>query len=246
MTLRIAVVTPVYRRVRLTALWWQHIERVRRQWAPDRVDVFVAGDEPEHAVLCAEHGGHWCHEPNVVSDKFNAAWNAALATAPDYLMVLGSDDFLTIPLSAQIQARMHAADVYFGLRSVYCVEPATKRALHIQLAAGWNAHNTMVGTARVMSGRRAAAIGPSPWPPGLMHACDTGFSATIKLRDPRFAQCDYLDDGILPCGVIGVKTTQNIWEMRTLIQRQGMAAASYRSVLAHLPATEREAINALA
>lgn len=118
----IAFISAVWRRVSLTAVWWQQMDRFRAVFQQHGFETFtaVSGSEPEHAALCRAHGGLWVeHENRPLGAKWNAVAHAALARGADYLFILGSDDFFSTSLLLQYADALKDRVPYVGLDGLY-------------------------------------------------------------------------------------------------------------------------------
>ena len=92
--MRIALVTAVWQRHGITALFWQWAQQLRSWW-PEHDVLFVAAgsDDPRHEAMAHLAGAVYVNAPNdPLGGKFNAAVAAARSLHPDALLIMGSDD----------------------------------------------------------------------------------------------------------------------------------------------------------
>ena len=128
--MRIALISCIWKRHALTPIWWRGTRRLIQRFAEHglTVSVTVAGSEPRHRRLAERHGATWVEAANApLGAKWNAAAQSAYRSGADYLLIMGSDDFLSDPLIDQYAAALHAGWRYLGLSGIYFFEPRTGR-----------------------------------------------------------------------------------------------------------------------
>lgn len=212
-------------------------------------NIYAAGDQPvlRHALLSSP-GSCWIDMDNqYVGRKWNAAAQAALDGACDYLLMLGSDDFVSDGLLEEYAKAVKAhQEQYLGLTSIYVAEPSTRRLMLLegrmkQLPDGCR-------YTRAEMERRAAGEVPSPvlgagrlmhhslfaghshfWEPKKNKGLDANITHRLGLPEPRTIRSDpkmYLVD---------VKTSANIWSYDTLTEWFPDSPCGYPGPMQYLP-----------
>jgi hypothetical protein len=196
--------------------------------------IVAAVSEPEHAHLALEFGGIPAEVPNrPLGNKWNFAWRTAHKEEPDYLFIIGSDDFFADQLIERYIPHMKAGKPYIGIYDMYFCEPASKRAA---LFTGYDTDHSLYGTPLGTGRMIARGLLPRhPWP---WHA-EIGLDGdiTTKLWDkPRV---------MIPVSAtapaIDVKTETNMWSYDKLQQSYkgaGFVPADCDTILRALPEGE--------
>lgn len=119
-------------RLSLTRIWWQSLDRIGEQFKAADVDmqVYVAGSESAHQALCVDHRGHWIESSN---DRLGLKWDtvakAALASGADYILILGSDDFVSPGLIPEYVNLMRQGTAFAGVQAVYVADQQSGRVM---------------------------------------------------------------------------------------------------------------------
>jgi hypothetical protein len=93
---KLAFITPVYKRHGLTSLVMMHRERMIKRLPFSAIGIMI-GDEPEHRMTAGLTGMGWVEHANdapALGAKFNAGYNAAKLAGATHVMAIGSDSWL--------------------------------------------------------------------------------------------------------------------------------------------------------
>lgn len=134
--MRIALCSAVWGRLPLTKVWWSAVDRIQAQFddAEHAAEVFVGGSEWSHRDLCRLWEGNWIQTPNnPLGAKWNAVVTRALDFRPDYIFILGSDDFFSPALIDQYIEVINRRVRFAGLSSIYFHEPKSARTLYYHM-----------------------------------------------------------------------------------------------------------------
>ena len=213
----VAICTAVWRRHALARLWWAGATRLARRFATHgiRTRLIAAGSEPAHARLARAHGAMWCRVANApLGRKWNAAAETACLAGADYLLILGSDDFLSDALVDRYAALLRAGWLYVGLSGIYFYEPASGRLALYQLRRkGQTRYGAPIGAGRLLSTRLLQTTNGRPWQDGLNRRLDASMTRTALLPPARLLR---VGPG---CEAVDVKTAANLWTFDVLHER---------------------------
>lgn len=252
--MQLAVGAPVWGRLRRTELFWLGVTRLREQWAPHPVRLYVSGDEPEQRALAARHDGTFVDCPNVpLGTKFNVLAQRAYEDGCDYFMVLGSDDLLSPQLARDYRAVLEDRPFYVGCDGLRFLDPLRGQAV-IAHGPAPNNHRQgeVIGPGRMLS--RTAIEGlwhnrQRPleiWPTTIRGAAD--WWMTMNMRRYGILGPDRRLSGTDGTAfLVDIKGTENMWkytELETLLT--GMASVSYEQTVQVFPAAEQRMIRELA
>ena len=242
--MRIAIISAVWGRPLTTRLWWLACTRLREQWAPHTVDVFVAGSEPVHEAMAEEFGGRWIEHANLLGQKLSVAVEHAWYAGADYVVALGSDDVVAPTLAKQYRTTMEAGAQYFGLQGCYMIEPVTRRAMALRGHASKLRWGETVGAGRCISRAVLDKVHGRPWPDQMTRGAD--WRMTLNLQKHGIAGTDAVLDLQAGAPLIDVKGATNMSKFDHVAQHTHVTApAEYAPLVAQLPANEQEIIHML-
>lgn len=220
--MRIALCTAVWQRYALAPIWWQGVSRLQRRFAAHglTLTVTVAGSEPTHQRLALLHNAAWIPVENrPLGAKWNAAVEAACRSGADYLLILGSDDFLSDAVVDRYAVLIREGWYYLGLGSLYFYEPRSDRLALYNLCRG--RYGSPLGAGRLLHRTLLEPQGFRPWLDCLNRALD----ADMRRR------CDLPPGRLLHMGgdlvAVDVKTDTNIWSFDRLAE--AYPALDYRT-----------------
>lgn len=205
--MKIAVVTCVWQRLELAPAWWSGLTRLRDTWRDwgHECAVYVAGSEDEHRQLAADHGGHWVEAYNdPLGAKFNAAAQRAFHEGADYILVMGSDDFIAPKALDVMAVRMGQGATYVGFTGCWFHDLATGRTCLFEYPPGHPQRGTPVGLGRLVHRSLLPKHG-RPWQDDLNRSLD--WSMTQRCKLPK-ATVIGVGETIV---TLDVKTAANIW-----------------------------------
>jgi hypothetical protein len=136
--IKLAFITPVYRRHGLTALVMAHRERMLER-LPFRALSILIGDEAEHRRIAGERGMQWIDWPNAapaLGAKFNAGYNAAKLAGATHVMAIGSDSWLHWDSLADLSLWPKAVTTFAPLSAVRA-DGLERTDLRVRYAAGF-------------------------------------------------------------------------------------------------------------
>ncbi len=117
--MRIGLITAVWRRPALTAVFWRWTEHLREWWSEHELVCCVAGSEEDHQQMAADAGARWAYVPNQkgIGAKFNAA--CRLAEDTDAILVMGSDDVFCERVARRLRWHFKYGGTYLGFKDCY-------------------------------------------------------------------------------------------------------------------------------
>lgn len=231
--IRLAVCAAVWQRYELTAVWWQFLRRLRYHFSTCGIQagVYVSGNEAEHHRLCLQHAGVWVNCPNkAVGQKYNEAVQAACHDGADYVLILGSDDFMSGGLIERYIDAIASEVTYIGAIGAYYYEPSTNRCAYFPgYPRNHRAHGQSMGAGRLLHRSLMEQRNYRPWPDQQRRGCDAKMHRILHLPKHYLLPID--PDGVL----VDVKTDVNIWAFNRLHQLHGMEDVEPEPILSTLP-----------
>jgi hypothetical protein len=204
----LSICTALWRRRRLAPIWWRAIRRVCTRFAAHniRADVWVGGSEPWHERLARANGARWVPAENrPLGRKWNTVVQEACLKRPDFLMILGSDDFLGDGVIDRYAALLHDGWLHLGLCGCYMWEPATGRLGLFQPSVA--PFGQPIGAGRVVARTFLTRSYYRPW----LDELNSRMDADMALR------CQLPVGHRLPVSpevmAVDVKTRDNIWSL---------------------------------
>lgn len=214
--MRVALCTAVWRRHALTRIWWAGARRLCRRFAFHgfTAHIVVSGSEPAHASLARQHGATWLR---IANDPLGRKWNAvaerACCDGADFLLILGSDDFLSDAIIDRYVDLIRAGWLYMGLQGIYFYEPASQRLALYQLRIGKNRHGAPIGAGRLISTRLLRSCQYRPWQDTLNRRLDASMTRGSNLPEARLIRVGPAMQAV------DVKSGTNLWDFDVLHER---------------------------
>lgn len=215
--MRIAICTAFWGRLPLANVWWAGATRLR-QLAERRghsLEIWAAGDELHHRKLCARYGGRWVEAGNSpLGAKWNkltkAAWQRGSA---DYIMILGSDDFLGDYTFLAMLAGAEGVQPHVGLRGIYFLnQPTREVALWRGYPPSDSKYGQPVGAGRMIQADLLDKLDGQPWDNARMSGLDGSFIRNVQ---PPMAWLVEVGPSRV---ALDVKYSANIWPFAHLVQ----------------------------
>jgi hypothetical protein len=177
--MRIAIVTAVWRRPEIFAMFAMGVKALQEYFAP-QVEIIccVAGSEGHASRTMV---GNWANfyyteTPNApLSAKMNSAAHLARKFSPNACVMVGSDDIIGVNLMAKYIEHAQRGIDYSYLTDCYFFDVRSKRGLYW---AGYTKSFNKgkgAGIGRLISARALNAISWNCWPPGYDRVLDTAF-----------------------------------------------------------------------
>lgn len=215
-TLRIGVLTCLWRRHALSNLVLGHYARMARQLAPTiQLELFAAGSEGRASRELAErHGVHYVEHPN---QPLGAKWNAGLrfmrGAGLDAVLIVGSDDLIDLPVVERYAKELRAGARFIGLEDMYFMHQPTARLLYWPGYQGPRAGET-IGLARCIHREYLDAVDWHLWRAQLSRGLDRSMMEILAplLMDPaRRDLHKVLNARANDFAPLDVKTATNVW-----------------------------------
>lgn len=204
--MHVAVITAVWRRYMLTALYWRWAAHLTRWWAAHQVDLIAAVSDDEHEQLAVKAGAVAVRVPNhPLGAKFNAALTAARDRGADAVLVMGSDDFLCERVAGALLAAALAGAPYVGLEDLYFLDGRTG---YLRYWRGYRPprRGEPAGCGRLLSRALLDQCDWQLWAPGIHKGMDHSAMRTAA----AIARPTLLNVRALGGCAVDVKTTENI------------------------------------
>lgn len=203
--MKLAVVTCLWKRPRVTALSLRRIARAAAGVAP--LLVAVGSEGPISRKLAIDAG--WSYEEasnRPLGRKWNRGAQAAYAAGADGVVILGSDDWVDAGLLRAL-ASMAKSHACIGLRDQYMLRVSDLAMLHFRGYQGDRAGDP-VGVGRLLRRDVLKKLAQAPWPANVERGLDghmTGRLRSLGIR-PRLTTMRELGGA-----VIDLKTDENMW-----------------------------------
>lgn len=200
----LVAVSAAHGRPVLTALWRKHTESLGI-----KAVVSYTEDDPQRPYwVCQTNGFVSIRMPNEpLAGKFNAALDHAMAMGATRIMILPSDDFVSMEWLNI--ALTHPGD-YLIPSHCAIVDPKHNRAytIHKNAPSG----TLRFGAGRVVSRKAIEACGGELWPRELNRGLDTASNRRLIERGikPTVVQTEAIP-------IADVKTAENIWGYNTWV-----------------------------
>lgn len=190
----------------LTGVWYDHLRRVRERFAnPHKIvtRLVIVGSDDAHAGLFFDKGrlirsDAFIEGPN---RPLGAKWNAAIRYArqewSDYIMILGSDDFLSNDVVDSMADAMGEHHPHIGLHGLYFADHESGSALR------WYGGDRPAGPGRIIASDLVPKAGP--WPPEQQWAMDAELHRA--LGEPKIELIKVGPNSV----ALDVKYADNIW-----------------------------------
>jgi CTP:molybdopterin cytidylyltransferase MocA len=216
---KIAVLSCLWERYELAPAWWQGMTRIRDHWreAGHECDIVVAGSEDTHRTMAADHAAVWVEAYNdPLGAKFNAAAQRAFHDGADYLMVMGSDDFLATKTLQVMANRIQQGARYVGLSGCWFHDLATGRtSLFEAYPVGHAQRGQPIGLGRLLHRSLLPRHG-RPWQDDLNRSLDWSMTQRCKLPKASVVQ---VGETVV---ALDVKTRANIWSFDRVTQNRAV------------------------
>jgi hypothetical protein len=201
----ITICSAVWGRLPLTGVWYAGLARVRKRFIANGIvsRLVVVASDSYHAQLFGAVGRLMKADTLVVGPNkpLGAKWNAAIVTArqewTDYIMILGSDDFLSDAIVDQMSAKMIEGHRHIGLHGLYFADHESGSALR------WFGGDRPAGPGRIIASDLMPRRGP--WPDGQQWAMDAELHRA--LGSPAIELIKVGPSAI----ALDVKYSDNIW-----------------------------------
>jgi hypothetical protein len=202
----VGICSALWQRYPLTAIWWQGVQRITRRLEDHgiRSTVTVAVSEAWHILTAVQHQAETVMVPNEpLGMKWNAAVEQACAFGADYVLILGSDDFLSDPLIDRYAALIRDGWLYMGLSGLYFYEPATQRLAYHE--SGPATYGNPLGAGRLLHRTLLERTGHRPWSDTISRRLDTDMRLRLDLPPAKLMAVTPEEPAV------DVKTETNLW-----------------------------------
>lgn len=177
--MRLAIVTGIWKRPEVFRMFAAGVGMLQDHFR-GRLEIIccVAGSEgkPSKDLVTAHKGFYYTETPNKpLGQKMNQAAHLAYRLNPNYCLMVGSDDIISIPLMEKYFVAMQQGIDFVALMDCYFFDTVSKRGLY------WGGYTKpfnrgrSLGMGRLISARVLNQIRWVCWPPGYDRVLDTAF-----------------------------------------------------------------------
>lgn len=206
----LTICSAVWGRRALTRVWYIGLARIRQRFAANGIvtRLVVVGSEDDHAMLFTFAGRYMRADTYIQGPNrpLGAKWNAAIVAAKqewtDYIMILGSDDFLSNGVVDEMSALMCQGKPHIGLHGLYFADHDSGSVLR------WYGGDRPAGPGRIIASDLMPRRGP--WPDGQQWAMDAELHRA--LGSPELSLIKVRPGAV----AVDVKYSDNIWGYREL------------------------------
>jgi hypothetical protein len=233
-TKRVSLVTCVYQRRELTRAFWTWMAWLRQRWAEQGIQleaVAAASDPVERDFAQAFGVRAFLHANHPLGAKFNAALAASEATDPDWVLIMGSDDFFC-GRAADALAGAIRADRSVGFQDLYYADLPTGRVRYLKGYRVKSRHTEPVGPGTLHSRAVCERFHWRLWDATQHHGMDNSRFRTLKTHG---LMPDLLHLQVLDAVMLDVKTGTNLWPFDRTHKQPVLSEAEGRAVWARLP-----------
>ena len=235
MKARVALVTCVWQRRALTRAFWTWIVWLRRRWAAIHdieLEVVAAASDPLDRDLALAFGARVIeHENEPLGAKFNAALAASKDLRPDWIMIMGSDDFFC-ERAADALAGAVLENRSVGFQDIWFADLATDRMRYLPGYRIRSRHTEPVGPGTLHSFELCERFNWRLWDASQHHGMDNSRFATLKTHGlmPELLNLKKLD-----AVMVDVKSDVYLWPFDRSRKKAVMTPEEARDVWARLP-----------
>lgn len=205
--MKLAIVTAVWKRPEVFKLFAKSIELISKIRGLEAV-VIVAGSEGQKSRrLVKSFGFEYVEMDNrFLSNKFNAAAEKAKSFNPDYLMITGSDDLISVDLMRFYMKQTKKKPDIIGVLDFYYYDLVSKKSMY------WSGypprrHGEPAGALRMISKRLMKKLDWQPFDPGRPKGIDSGLWRRVNEIDHSRCIFSMKDFGLF---AVDVKSETNI------------------------------------
>ena len=215
----------------LTTLWKRHalarivLEHYAHLDLPGvRFVLLAVGSEGDVSRSLAEESGwEYIEHPN---DPLSDKWNAGIATLRgrvDAVLIVGSDDIMTIRAIEMVLEQIRSGSEAVGLKDLHYYDTRTGDAYY--------GVRHMPGAGMMVTADALDRVGWQPWESGLNRYLDRSFTNRLQTKayPCRFKYIENCRDK--SADMVDIKTSQNIWQVVQIAAKTGrvhsVSAASF-------------------
>lgn len=181
--MRLGLLTCIWKRHELAALSLAHNLAAAAEADIEVVPIAVGSEGVSSAAIAEEAGWQYLHHAN---QPLGAKWNAGMELMKDLdvgaVMIVGSDDFLSVDLFTAVASEIATwagGPLWYGVRDCYVLHAASGRLKHFEgYAANDQRAGEPIGTARVYSNDWLALRDWKPWPDDAISGLDRAIRLT--------------------------------------------------------------------
>lgn len=185
--------------------------------------VAVGSEGATSKALAKKHGWSYLEHPNkFLSDKWNAGVRLAKTLKPDAVLILGSDDVMSIPLLEHYAGLVNKVH-YAGLLDIYFLDASSFRAIHFLGYIDKHRKGETVGAGRLLSSTLLDQLNWTPWAPKLRRSLDA--SMTQKIKKLKVKCHAFRMNQVKGGALIDIKTGTNIGTFKAVATANKKAAS---------------------
>ena len=182
---RIGLITCLWGRRILTGATLQYYARARREVADtvEIVGIAVGSEGRPSQRLAANAEFIYSEHPNMpLSRKWNRALSMARSADVDAVLIVGSDDWISLPLLRRYGQLLCDGHDYVGIVDMYLIDARTKRCKKFNGYPKGPRRNETLGLGRMVDRSLLEQHHWKLWPDGLNRGLDRAM--TVRLRTP--------------------------------------------------------------
>lgn len=163
--MKIAIITAMWKRPEVFDLFGMNTNVLISQVKGYEIQVFVAGSEGRRSKrLADEYGFNYVEYPNEqLYSKFNAAVRLAKKWRPDYLLMMGSDDIIDLPMFENYIKPMQKGIDFIGCLDWCFLDINTMKACMWLGYTERGRKGITCGAGRMLSSKLLAKMDWRPW-----------------------------------------------------------------------------------
>ena len=218
--IKVLVISAIWKRPEVTRIFFLQLKELQREVeAKCEIKVLIVGSEgAESRALVTDAGFEYIEHANApLGDKWNMAVHYSSTMVWDYLLMLGSDDLLSVSAFAKYLEHAKAGADFIGLHDIYVFNLKTKA---VKWWGGYRNHRMgeAAGAGRMLRRALVEQMGFQLFKPGRKKGLDK--TLTAKLDNLKFEKVILKGRGN-DCILVDVKSAVNMveWERITGIER---------------------------
>lgn len=202
---RLVIATMAYQRYALFRLWCKYHISLAKQFKDLEIIILAVGDNPKIESICKETGVNYFSHPNKpLGQKANARLKFCKHFEPDWIMFLGSDDFICTDLLHRYTEEMETADIIEVL-DLYYYDTISKTSVYCKGYQNWRKGEPMA-VARCINYSVAEYFDWQLWDSAKRRGLDSGIYKRLKNSPFKSTQIS-IENKYL---VLDVKTSFNM------------------------------------
>lgn len=178
--MHIHIITCVWQRPQIAQLFFDHYTQLLEQMPPSNtLSMCVCGSPNDNVLPLMPKWAHYTsHSNQPLGNKWNKALEASKCIEFDYVLVMGSDDFINLEGLNWLFDQARKGFDFVGFKDMYMVDSATKRVAY------WRGYekrpNTTIGAGRLIKREVIEALNWKLWSPTKRKGLDGSMGRIMK------------------------------------------------------------------